>query len=53
MEIKLKEPTALDDAKSLTNCIVENSLNQVDVDEDVGGKAELIHNLVSLAAKTN
>ncbi|XP_019763943.2 uncharacterized protein LOC109540160 isoform X1 [Dendroctonus ponderosae] len=49
VETKLKEPTVLDDAKSLTNCIIENTLNQVDADdEDVGGKAELIHNLSPL-----
>ncbi|XP_050293482.1 uncharacterized protein LOC126734015 isoform X2 [Anthonomus grandis grandis] len=32
---ELEEPTILDDARSLTNCIVQNSLNKVEVKEEV------------------
>ncbi|XP_030759035.1 uncharacterized protein LOC115884554 [Sitophilus oryzae] len=38
------EPTHLDDAKSITNCIIQNSLNKIEVQEE-SPKSELIKDL--------
>ncbi|XP_076258447.1 hen1 methyltransferase isoform X2 [Rhynchophorus ferrugineus] len=40
------EPTHLEDAKSITNCIIQNSLNKIEVDEEIRQfKSELIKDL--------
>lgn len=43
---EFKEPTVLDDAKSLTNCIIQNSLNIIEADGEIAGPGlELIQDL--------